>query len=364
MTVSRTAPARVALAGTLLASAALPAFAHEKWFHEAHAFPLRTDLFLRPLPLAFLGAVLLATLAAGLLWRARGGRGFVPAPEAFGATGDRRAALYGLAPLLLAIHVAVPLLVNGVQGHLFSPDNALPGAWRYLLGLAQTGIALALFYGALTRLAALALAGLWALGLFVVGPEPMLDNALYLGFAAFFFFAGRGPISVDRLLFPRLEPRADRLAWAVPALRIGLGISLVVVAFTEKFLNQPLALAFLQQYPLNFSGAFGMPLSNEVFVLCAGSVELLVGLFLLFGIFPREIVLVAWVPINMSLTVFNWVELIGHLPIYGMLAVLLLWTANGENRRLWAAGLRDSLVPVRDRLDENEPAEPVQRRAA
>jgi uncharacterized membrane protein YphA (DoxX/SURF4 family) len=334
-----------ALLAALILTGGGPAWAHEKWFHQPDAYPLRPDLMMRPLPLLFLAGVLAVTALVALVWRARGQRGFVPGPEAFGATPDRRAALYGLVPLLLAIHVAVPLLVNGVQGHLFSPDNPLPGPWRYFLGLAQTGIALALFYGALTRLAAVALAALWGLGLFVVGPEPMLDNVFFLGFAAFFFFAGRGPIAVDRFLFPRLEPRPERLAWAVPALRIGLGLSLIVVAFTEKFANLPLALAFLDKFPLNFTPAFGMPLANEVFVLCAGSVELLVGLCLLLGLFPREIVLIAWIPINMTLTIFNWVELVGHLPIYGIMAVLLVWAASSEENRA-AVAARFARQPV------------------
>lgn len=334
---------------SLCVAAALagPAAAHEKWFYDPAPFPLRGDLFFRPLPLAFVGAVLLATLAAWLVWRARG-RGFVPGPETLGAAPERRSALYGLVPAILGIHLAVPLLVNGVQGQLFSPDNALPGAWRYFLGLAQTGLALALFYGALTRIAAVLLALLWLLGTFVFGLEPMLDNSFYLGFAAFFFFAGRGPISIDRLVFPGMDPPARFLDRAVPALRIGLGLSLMVVAFTEKLANLPLALAFLEKYPLNFTPALGIPLSNEVFLLCAGSVELLVGLWILLNIFPREIVLVAWIPINMTLTVFNWVELIGHLPIYGVLAVVLLWAPGEENRALWRRGLREGPLPVRD----------------
>jgi uncharacterized membrane protein YphA (DoxX/SURF4 family) len=99
------------------------------------------------------------------------------------------------------------------------------------------------------------------------------------------------------------------MQYAIPALRIGLGLSLVVVAFTEKFANIPLAIVVPAKYPLNFTQALGIPMSDELFVLCAGSVELLAGLLILFGIFPREIVLVAWVPINMTLAIFtglNW----------------------------------------------------------
>lgn len=341
---------RLALVAVLLTALQITlcqsgAWAHEKWFHDAKSYPLRPDLFFRPLPMAFVGAVLLVTLVAGLWYRARG-RGFVPGAESFGTTDERRSALYGLVPLILAIHLAVPLLVNGVQGHLFSPDNTLGRPWNYFLGLSQTGFALALFYGAFTRLAAVVLALLWLLGIFLVGLETMLENAFYLGFAAFFFFAGRGPISIDRFVLPRLEPSPQLMEKAVTALRIGLGTSLTVVAFTEKFLNIPLAQSFLEKYPLNFTQALGIPMSNELFVLCAGSVELLAGLLILFGIFPREIVLVAWIPINMTLTIFNWAELIGHLPIYGAMAVILLWAPGRHNLQLWVRGLREGPLAI------------------
>ncbi len=346
---------RVASCGLLfLLTATRSASAHEKWFHETESYPLRWDFFFRPLPLAFVGAVLLVTLLAAVLYNRRGRRGFVPGPETFGATKDRRAALYGLIPAIIGIHVAVPLLVSGVQGELFTPNNKLPGVWMYVLGLAQTGIALALFYGGLTRIAALALGVLWFAGIFLVGLEPMLESSMYLGFAAFFFFAGRGPISIDRLILPRLEPSASLMGKAIPMLRTGLGLSLVVVAFTEKFANIPLASAFLERYPLNFTAALGIPMSDEMFILCAGAVELLVGLWILFGIFPREIILIAWIPINLTLTVFNWTELIGHLPIYGTLAALLVWSPEPENLSLWLAGLREGPLAILGKAQEPE----------
>ncbi|QIN84555.1 DoxX protein [Rubrobacter tropicus] len=342
----------VATAALLVASAGR-AHAHEKWFVGEADGGLRLDLLFRPLPLTLVGAVLLATLVGGLLWKTRG-RGFLPGPEAFGATDGGRSVLYGLVPLILGIHVAVPLLVNGVQGTLFSPDNVMPGVWGNFLGLAETGIALALFYGGLTRVAAAALGLLWFFGIFLVGLEPMLENVLYLGFAAFFLLAGRGPLSVDRLLFPRLEPRAELSRYAVPAVRIGVGLSLAIVAFTEKFANIPLGLTFLEEYPLNFTGALGVPLSDEVFVLCAGAVELLVGLWIALGIFVREIVVVAWFPINLTLTLFAWEELIGHLPIYGVMAVLLIWATGPKNISLWTKGMRERLLPLDPSTGDDE----------
>lgn len=315
-----------------------PASAHEKWFQDASEFSLRWDLFSRPLPLVLATGVLLATLAALVLWR-RWRRGIVPGPEFFGSPDSLRAAFYGLVPLILGVHVAVPLLVSGVQGELFSPNNELPAVWANFLGFAETMVALSLFYGAFTRIAAGGLAGLWVFGVFLLGPQAMFDNALYLGFAAFFFLAGRGPYSVDRMLMPRLEPPESSARYAIPALRVGLGVSFLVVAFTEKLANIPLGLAFLENYPLNFAAGLGFPISDEVFVLLAGSVEFLIGLWLILGIFPREIAVLALGPTNLTLTVFSWTELIGHLPIYGILAVLLLW-GSGKDMKLWIAGLK------------------------
>ena len=200
-----------------------------------------------------------------------------------------------------------------------------------------------------TRLFALLLVGIWTLGLGVVGIEEMLENAHYLGFAAFFFLAGRGPISIDRLLFPVLEPSRGLMRYAVPALRIGVGISFVVVSFTEKLANLPLARAFLEEYPLNFTDNIGLALSDTTFILSAGTVELIVGLCLVFGIFMREIILLAWLPFNLTLTVFDWTELVGHLPFYGVMA-LLVWAPDRddrtENRRLWVRGLREGPLAI------------------
>jgi hypothetical protein len=336
----------------ILTGIAGSASGHEKWFHETRDPGLHWDLLFRPMPLGFIAAVIAVTVVAGLYWRKRG-RAFVPGPENLGTTDDRRSALYGLVPAILGIHVAVPLLVAGVQGELFSPNNKLSAAWVYFLGLALTGVALSLFYGALARLTAAALAVIWMIGVFLFGIEPMLDNAMYLGFAAFFFLAGRGPVSIDRLIFPRLEPSPELMRKAVTALRVGLGASLIFVAFSEKLANLPLALAFLEKYPLNFTAALGIPMSNETFVLCAGAVELLVGLWILFGIFPREIIIIAWIPINMTLTIFNWSELIGHLPIYGTLAVLVIWSPGEENLSLWLRGLREGPLAILKQKNSN-----------
>lgn len=42
---------------------------------------------------------------------------------------------------------------------------------------------------------------------------------------------------------------------------------------------------------------------------------------------------------GVTLTIFDWVQLAGHLPLYGVMAVLLVWTPEESDQRLWARGV-------------------------
>ena len=313
--------------------------AHEKWFLDASRYPLRPDLFLSTGAVWYALGAMAATALLALAWRARGCRDFIPAPERFGANERGRVLVYALLPFAIGLHLAIPLFVSGTHGILLSPNIHLHGAAAYIIGVIEIGVGLALFYGALTRIAAVALALLWLATFAFARPQDAFDDIIFLGLAAFFFMAGRGPISADRWMFPILEPPSRLARYAVDALRIGMGASFVVVAFTEKLANQPLALAFLQRYHVNFTPFFHMSMPDGGFAFAAGAVELLVGLCLLFGIFPREIIIVAWLPINFTLTYFNSTELIGHLPIYGIMAILLIWIPGDANRARWTRSL-------------------------
>jgi len=313
--------------------------AHEKWFIDASSHPTSWGAALAPPGIASVTVALVLTVIAGVVWRALDRRNVIPGPEALGAEETSLTKFYAIVPLLLGVHVAIPLLVLGLRGELFSPNNQLPGAWVYWLGVVQIGVCLSFIYGGLTRLAAIALAAIWVTGIGVFGLEAMLENLHYLGFAAFFFLTGRGPYAIDRLLFPALEPSPDLARRAMVWLRVATGLGLAVVAFTEKLADPALAQAFLQHYPLNFTPWLGISMSDQLFVLCAGTTELFIGLCLAFGFFPRLIVATAWVFINMTLTVFNWVELVGHLPLYGVMGVLLVWTPTETEQRLWVRGV-------------------------
>lgn len=330
---------------------------HERWFVDSTPYPLAWSSVTRPGALIAVGVAVATLLLASVIWRRTGRRPLVPGPFRLGADADSLAVLYGTIPLILALHLSVTLFVSGVTLHLFAPNLALhePGAVPIgsfggaVAALAQIGIGLAFFYGALTRIAALLLVLLWVAGALWFGPVLLLEHAIVPGIAITLYITGRGPFAVDALLHPRLGlPRLKWLAHALTPLRIGTGLSLVTLAFTEKLWNLPLGLAFLERYPVNFLPKWGIPIGDEAFLLAAGTVELIAGLLLIANVYVRLGILLLWLPFNLTLAAFGWIELVGHLPIYGAMAVLALWgRGSADDLRALQRGLmqRPVLLP-------------------
>lgn len=311
--------------------------------------PLRSDLFFQPLPIIFLAMSIILTALICLIWKKREKKDLIIGPKELGATDNSLKLFYGWVPVILGIHVAVALLVNGIQGKLFSSSHQLEGSLSNWIGLAEIMIALSLFYGGLTRPAAVLIGFLWILGIDLLGFRPMLESIQYLGFASFFYLAGRGPYAIDRILFPNLEPTASYTGHSLLFLRIGVGLNLIVFGFTQKFANIPFASSLLEQHAfLNFT-----TIPNEIFVLLAGALEVLAGILIVLGIFPRTIALITLICINASLTIYNWHELIDYLPTYGALAILLVWESNNSHQKLmWVEGLRKNM-PDRSNISDN-----------
>lgn len=311
--------------------------------------PLRWDLFFQPLPVNFLAMSIILSALIWLIWKKREKKDLIIGPKELGATDNSLKLFYGWVPVILGIHVAIALLVNGVQGRLFSSSHQLEGSLSNWIGLAEIMIALSLFYGGLTRPAAALLGFLWILSFYLLGVRPTLESIQYLGFAIFFYLAGRGPYAIDRILFPNLEPAANYTGHALLFLRIGVGLNLIIFGFTQKLANIPYASSLLEHHAfLNFT-----TIPNEIFVLLSGALEVLAGILIVLGIFPRTIVLIALICINASLTIYDWNELIDYLPIYGALAILLVWEPNNSRQKLmWVEGLRKNM-PDRPNVIDN-----------
>ncbi len=300
---------------------------HERWFTDEANFPVQFDTWASPNSLIPIATAVGITALATIVWRVRGRRNFVPGPIALGMPWENYVRLLTWMPLVIGVHMGVTLLVSGVGRQLFIPNLELPvNLLGGVLGMIEIAIALSFIYGALARPAATALGITWLVGIFVFGPLRLIEHTEILGVAFFLFVMGRGPLAFDMALEQLNKPVALLVPWAVPALRISLGIGIMVVAFTEKLWNIPMGLAFLSEHHFNFFPYIGLGgIDDTKFLLIAGTVELLLGLILITGAYVRLVIIVTLVPFNLTLPFLGWRELVGHLPTYGILALLLLW---------------------------------------
>jgi hypothetical protein len=300
---------------------------HERWFLEDSRFPVEYDLVLTPRTWIPLGIAAGVTALAVVIWRARGRRALIPGPIELGMKWKNYQDLLSWMPLVIGVHTAVTLLVSGVGLKLFVPNLVLPENFLgALFGIIEIAVALSFIYGALTRLAAVALAMAWLGGALLFGPVRLLEQSIFVGIAFFLFVSGRGPLAFDMSMEKLHQPIERLVPYAVPALRILTGFSIVVVAFTEKLWNPGMGLAFLAEHHFNFFPALGISsIGDPEFIVIAGIVELTFGMLLISGAFVRLVILILWVPFNLTLPMLGWNELVGHLPIYGILGLLLIW---------------------------------------
>ena len=312
---------------------------HERWFTDEARFPVQFDAWSSPNSLIPVAVALGITVVATVIYRARGRSSVIPGPIALGMPWENYVRLLSWVPLVIGVHMGVTLLVGGVSRQLFVPNLELPvNLLGGVLGMVEIAIALSFIYGALARPAAAALGLTWLLGMLLFGPLRLVEHTEILGVAFFLFATGRGPLAFDMALEKLHKPIGPLIPYAVPVLRIALGIGLTVVAFTEKLWNIPMGLTFLSDHNFNFFPYIGLTsIDDTKFLLIAGTVELLVGLMLIAGTYVRLVILVTLIPFNLTLPFLGWRELVGHLPTYGILALLLLW---GDER----PGERGALV--------------------
>ena len=288
---------------------------HVKWFTDPKAHPTDWSLLLSPPVLAaFAIALAAAGVAYAIQHRVR--------EPAIVKTLERFA---GIAPTVLGIHVGVALVVSALLGTLFSPNlrpnDELVG---HAILVVEAMCGLMLLLGLATRAASglLALLGVIAMQPFTF--ESILENVHILGIALFFFIVGRGPFSLDRIRGVKPPLQDDEApTWALTLLRVCLGFAIAFGALTEKLLDPALAQALLDQRPyLNLGRPFGI--GDPLFAYLAGLTELVIGAVVLSGQLTRPVIGVGAVIFTMTLPVFGWTELLGHLPFYGIMFVLFM----------------------------------------
>jgi len=289
--------------------------AHVKWFTDPKPHPTDWSLLLTASVLAAF-AIALGAAGIALVIQHR-----VREPKIM-RTFERFAEI---APMVLGTLVGIGLLGSALLGILFSPnlhpsDEPIGRAILVVEGLC--GVLLLLGIGTRAAAILLALLGIVAMQPFTL--ESILENAQFLGIAIFFFIVGRGPFSLDRLRGVKPPVRHDDAPlWALTLLRLCLGFAIAFGALTEKLLDPGLAQALLDARPyLNVLRPLGV--GDPQFAYLAGVIELVIGIVIMSGQITRPVMAVGAVLFTMTLPVFGWTEVLGHLPYYGIMFVLFM----------------------------------------
>ena len=320
----------VLMAVSLLLTQGNLAFAHEWWFvdegthaGEYHSFGL-TNL------LVVLGAAALVGLAV-VFDRSGWSRKLDAFFEMAGRMVPRGIEWRGVAVL-----AGVMLIGNAVTGVYLAHNLVMPTSGLVLLGgIAQVAVGV-LFISQITFLLPGLLVLLVALPLaaFSFSPALLVDYVVELtalGLAFVFFGLAEG--YVDRRLARRIGLDPSRYSHLpVPIIRIGVGVTLAILAFHNKLLNPDAALTFLDEYNFNFMPFLGFTgFTNLQFVFAAGVVEVTLALLLISGIATRLSAAAIAGMLITTAAILGPVELLGHLPLLGI-AVLLVWKGAGQYR--------------------------------
>ena len=297
-------------------------FAHETWFDHA-VYPTDWGFAVEKLTLAFLVAAVAATVIVRLLARIAPG---VDVP-----------ALGRLAPFMpfaIRLHLAVSLVGLLSLGFYLSPAMDLQADFAGIaLGASMAVVAITMATGWHARAGAALLIALGPLGMVEFGVSEVLQRVDLLGLAGYVLAAGPGRWSADVETGRATEPRLVDHARAIWSLKVAAGLALIVVAFAEKLAVPDMAVQFLVDHPeLNVAQQLGIDMSHLEFARLAGGIEVLFGLLLISGALPQAIVLIAGIPFNATLWFFGANELMGHLPIYGAMLVLLVYGSDPQLR--------------------------------
>ncbi len=284
--------------------------AHAKWFIDSSKHH-QTDWGF------FFDGRTLALLAAALvvvgLWYVVGPwlrRGSLPVLAPVGR-------LAPLMPRLLAGGLGLALVTLAVAGRLLGPGTvaeSVPGGLG--LTLVQGVVGAWLVLGRRLKAAAGLLGLLCLASAVLAGPMVVLESGQVAG-AALYLGLTSAPVGSGK------RPDLIGTSSGARALGIALGVSLVMVAFTEKLGSPDVAAALLDGHPsLNVLGALSV--SEATFIRLAGTAEVLLGLLLITAVAPELVALTAAVPFLATVPVFGVTELVGHLPVYAALLALVV----------------------------------------
>jgi uncharacterized membrane protein YphA (DoxX/SURF4 family) len=156
-----------------------------------------------------------------------------------------------------------------------------------------------------------------------------VENTWVLSIAAFITLMGNEYFSIISFSFLRTVV-APIKHYALSVLRVGTGITLMILGLTEKIFAPEYGMNFLAHHDWNFMQLLGFNYSNYLFTLSAGSIEFLFGFIFVLGIVTRLNALVVAIVFFIPLFILGPIELAGHLPHFAAVIMLLLFGSGGH----------------------------------
>ena len=305
-------------------------FAHTTWFTDERP-DYDFGFLLETRSLALVAIAFLITFG----WRWAATR--LPRPEL--AFLSRLSNLVPWIPRILGIHAGVSLIAQAYAGTYLAPGLDLPSTTGgTLLAVVEGILGVWLVSGWNIRWAAALLVASGPIGMFAYGPVPILERVDLLGIALFLVFI---PPGSDRYGATDVSNRVLRVPLFL--MRLAAGGALIVLSGTEKLVRPEIGLVLIDRYPiLNLAQTIGLEFSDLEFLRVAGAIELLFGLLIISGALPQIVVIAAGIPFNATLFFFGASELIGHLPMYGVMLALLVYGSSKTHAPAlpWVPGLR------------------------
>lgn len=240
---------------------------------------------------------------------------------------------------LASIGFGASLVIFSCAGFVFAPNlNAGSGIGAgtgsdNLMLLIQLAAGIMILLGIYERIGALLVLVLYALCVHKFGAYEMLDTLEIVGFAIYAVIVGRPKWRLVRKeWFEKVTHHFH--SYAVPILRVGTGLNLIILGFTEKILEPALTQNFLMHYHWNFMQAIGFTaFSDYWFAFSAGVSEALFGLFFLLGLVTRLTISALALFLVTTLILLGPFELVGHLPHFSI-AIVLFVLGSGSRLKL------------------------------
>ncbi|MEJ1297466.1 MAG: hypothetical protein RPU63_08280 [Candidatus Sedimenticola sp. (ex Thyasira tokunagai)] len=244
----------------------------------------------------------------------------------------------GLEWHFLSLIIVVMLTINIIQGVFLAPNLILPDVMKVNGMLIQLAVLVMLFISPL-------LSGL-LLFLLIFFLPAMLPMELLIDYIFEFIGLALALILIsprinrrDRSLLNKLDiPIPVGATNAARALRIFIGLQLLLLAIHNKLLDPGMGLVFLEENGFyNFISLMGFEqFTNLHFVFAGGLAEALFGLMLILGISTRFVMLVVSFFFIATSILTGIHELVGHLPIFSIALIILLYGSRSNILRTYS----------------------------